>query len=190
MTDTGAVFARTGASDARHTGNAWLSPTNIYANDNTESVCSFAMGSGTSKYLRASNFGFAIPTGATIDGIVVTIGKKSATTDAANYIQDSHVLIVKADNTIGTTDYADTVTKWSTTETAFTYGGATDKWGETWNEASIEDSDFGVVLCVAGTQGDFEGTPTARVDYITITVYYTEGAGATAKPQYYYAQIQ
>jgi hypothetical protein len=120
-----------------------------------------------SHYLKATNFGFAIPTGSAIDGIKVEIEKKNA---SAGTVSDNAVKIVKADGTIGTTNKA-AVGNWSAVEAYAVYGGTTDKWDETWTPAAINDADFGVVLAV--NLDPAAGTAIASIDHIRITVYYT-----------------
>lgn len=122
-----------------------------------------AASSTLTHYLKATNFGFAIPVGATINGIEVQIEKKST----LGTITDSSVKIVKADGSIGSTNKA-LGTTWPTSDTTFSYGGSQDLWGETWAYTDINDSDFGVVLSVSLPMGE-----TASVDYVKIIVNYT-----------------
>jgi len=120
---------------------------------------------------------------------------------------DTAVRIVKSDTTISTTNRSVGST-WSSTESYVSFGGATDKWGETWTIADINDVDFGVVFSAisdepiqthylkatnfgfsipagATIDGIFVEIErkmlgnTPNVDHIRITVYYTEG-GAPA----------
>ena len=128
-------------------------------------------------YLKATNFGFSIPSGATINGIKVEIERLAG---GANYVYDEEVKIVKSDGNIGTENKADTVTDWPWEADAYaTYGGPEDLWSETWSPSDINDVDFGVVLSAEIT----EPTTFARVDHIRITVYYTEEADTT--PPYF-----
>lgn len=72
---TGAFY--TGISTYKSFGsssNLWgLSWTSADINDSTFGVVISAKDSGTSHYLKATNFGFSIPTGATINGILVEV---------------------------------------------------------------------------------------------------------------------
>lgn len=121
---------------------------------------------GDSYYLKATNFGFTIPTGATINGIVVEWEKG---VDGVGGVFDRHTRIVKADGTIGTTNRAITTNQWAAGDNYITSGGSTDLWGETWTAANINDADFG---CVLSAFSDSEGV-TALIDHVRITVYYT-----------------
>jgi hypothetical protein len=58
---------------------------------------------------------------------------------------DKRVRIVKSDGSIGLTDKA-LGTAWNSSDTTSTYGGYSDRWGETWSASDINDVDFGVVI--------------------------------------------
>ena len=120
-TNTAATFPGTG-TDVAASGlsNSWSTdPGRIVADDNSYTYVG-GFGEGTTHYLRGSNFGFAIPSGAIIDGIVVKIGRKAYENTATDFVKDYRLRIVKADGTISTTDRADTSTKWPTTSTRVT----------------------------------------------------------------------
>jgi len=154
----------------------WSYPTSIYVSDNTRASTP-RNSTGTTHYLKATDFGFAIPAGATIDGILVEV----ETWGTAAGDVESEVRLVKADGSIGGTNKA-TGAQIPTTETYVSYGGVSDLWGESWDADKINDADFGVVISdVVGTGGRI------YVDHIRISVYYT--AAATGNPHYYYAQL-
>jgi hypothetical protein len=138
--------------------------------DDTYATASTTIRASTTHYLKATNFGFSIPSGATINGILVEIERKKT---GSALIKDSSVKIVKSDGTIGSTNQADTVNDWPTSDTYKSYGSSSDLWGETWAYSDINDIDFGVVL--SDTQGKYM---VASVDHIRITVYYTAGEGS------------
>ena len=124
--------------------------------------------SNTSNYLQGSDYGFAIPTGATINGIKVVINRLSSNTTAP-FIQDSRVSLVKA-GVIQTTNYASTGTNWTNSLSIATYGGASNLWGTIWTAEEINASAFGVVLSVVNSNPN---SRTATVDYMQISVTYT-----------------
>ena len=150
---------------------AWSNPDNAKASDNSYAIATLTGGYEVSNYLKATNFGFNIPTGATIDGILVEIEKRIF--GDGDVVSDNIVSIVKANGSVGSTNKA-IAGNWTLIEAYSSYGGATDKWSETLTEADINDSDFGVVLSVNGDEDDGGYNSTARVDHIRITVYYTE----------------
>lgn len=173
MADTGATYAGTGANDSAVGTLTWNSPGNITASDNTRSDSNYTSGAGTfyTNYLKATNFGFSIPAGATIEGIVVEVEKLSDGNTANYYAYDTEIKIIKG-GTIGSTNKA-TATHWPTSEAFASYGGASDLWGETWSAADINGSTFGVAVSAAiYTTGSFIRI---YVDSIRITVYYSSG---------------
>ncbi len=166
------ILAGTVVDDATVGTVAWTNPDNAKVSDDVYAT-NTPTDQGISHYLKASNFGFSIPSGATINGILVEFERKANVASGIQNIKDKYIKIVKADGTIGTTDKADTVTLWSTTEAYSSYGSSSDLWGETWDDAKINDIDFGVVLSVTAID-DTVPNPIASVDHIRITVYYTE----------------
>ncbi len=81
----------TGADDAAIGTRTWSNPGNITSSNNTYATAtSSGGGNSTTHYLKATNFGFSIPSGATIDGITVGIERKGTTTGGAgNWVKDS-----------------------------------------------------------------------------------------------------
>lgn len=120
-TTSGPNSAGTGANDTSFGSLAWTNPANATSSNNV--YATRALSSSTdSNYLKATNFGFSIPSGATINGITVEIERKAAALISAT---DVRVRIVKSDGTVGTTtDKADTSITWPTTDTFKTYGGS------------------------------------------------------------------
>lgn len=177
--DSGALSPGTLADDATVGTIAWSNPTNTTSSNNVYATATHN-GGGTTHYLKATNLGFAIPTGATINGIVMEIERSDVQLPSMgiNYqTTDSAVKIVKADGSIGTTNKA-IAGLWtdSSTETYKTYGSSSDLWGETWTAENINDIDFGTVYSVL-LEDDGPTTQKVRVNHIRITVYYTEAGG-------------
>lgn len=168
--DTGATSPGTAADDAAVGTLTWTNVDNIKLNDaDPASVGTTFSSPLTSHYLKATNFGFTIPEGATIDGIFVEIEERDG--GSTGDITDNEVKIVKSDGSIGTENKAK-VPAWTAVTTYTEYGAVDDLWSETWAYTDINDADFGVVLS-AILDGGYR---TAQVDHIQITVYYTEGA--------------
>lgn len=174
MPDTGYVLAGAGTNNNSAGTNAWTSPGNIVS-DNGSVAQSSVETNETTQYLIASNFGFSVPSGATIDGIEMQYERQKFGTGAAS-IQESEIKIVKG-GVIGTTNKADTATNW--TENSFqvvTRGAADDLWGETWTAADVNASDFGVAIRAKGTGSITNRTP--QIDYVQIRITYTPGGGS------------
>lgn len=173
-TTAGPSSGGTFADDSAVGTVAWTNPGNAAASDNTRANAACA--TATTHYLKATNFGFAIPAGATIGGITAEIEHNKG--PMAGYTEN-RISIVKADGTIGTTNKSTGATgPLADADTYVTYGGSADLWDETWTSTSINDSDFGVVFSVTGTAASSQ----AQVDHIRITVTYTAAVSGRSGP--------
>jgi len=164
--DTGATSPGTMANDSSTGTTEWTTVDNAKASDDSYAHVAFPS-DGNTQLLKATNFGFSIPSGATIDGIVVEIEEKSPSKWTVDEILVKLVVggsIVGDNKTFGYNDFP-------AVEAYFSHGGSTDKWGLTPTYSEINASDFGMVL-----QAYAGSTSTADVDHIRITVYYTAGA--------------
>jgi hypothetical protein len=143
----------------------WNNPGNAITSNGQRASTTNTGGAGTySEYLQATGFGFSIPSGATVLGIVVAVQRD----DAQNNTSDQAVRIVKG-GVIGATDKS-SGTNWPTTEAYQSYGSSTDLWGETWTPADINSSNFGFVISARKLAG---GAQAERVNHIQITVHYS-----------------
>ncbi|WP_313342820.1 VWA domain-containing protein, partial [Sedimentibacter sp.] len=158
-----------GTGSPAGSGTNWNNSGRIVSNDNNYASVSLSS-SGTSRYLKGSNYGFNIPDGATIDGIEVIIGRYSSTGILGGRIRDSEVKLVK-NGDVQAANKAATTTDWPNGEGAARYGDSNDLWNTSWTPADINNNNFGVVLSVRNN-ADYERT--AYVDYMQIKVYYTE----------------
>jgi len=164
MADTGWRSPGTTIDDTSFGTKPWYTPNNAQSSDNAYATSFGGVGGGFTHYLKATNFGFSVPVGATIDGIVVEFERKAA---VANLVSDFRINIVKADGAYGTENKA-AGGYWSTTEAYYTYGGSSDLWSLAWTAANINHANFGVgisVLHLANGRAD--------IDHVRITVYYT-----------------
>jgi hypothetical protein len=167
ISSSGPRSAGTGANSG--IGTSWSNPGNVTASDDSRAEAVFTL-DGDSADLKATNFGFNIPSDATISGIVAEV-ERSASGGVG--VTDKKIAIVKG-GTISATNRADTITVWPTADAYKSYGSSTDLWGETWAPADINSSEFG--LAVAASSPDLD---VAGVDNIRITVHYT-AAGTDA----------
>jgi hypothetical protein len=154
------------------TGQSWSNPSNARSSDNSYAVFTPVGTYGAiSDYLRATNFGFAIPSEATINGILVEI-ERYADYRFGNEAEDWEVRIVKG-GVIGSEIKMSEVV-WPISEKYTSFGGSADLWSETWSPSDINSSDFGVVLSAISLHPE-GGTPSSLyVDHFRITVFYTE----------------
>ena len=165
-TSTAATNAGTGTNVTGIGSSVWTSLANITSPIGSPYVTQTVPSNGTTNYLQGTNYGFAVPISATINGITVVIRRQAT---GSNSISDNSVKLVKAGVVVGTS--LSTGAQWS--QGSFsnaTYGSVSTLWGTTWTAAEINASNFGVAL--SATSGS--GTPRQLdVDYMQITVTYT-----------------
>lgn len=165
-------------SSAPYDDDAWVSPTNIYT-DNAAYASVTATSFDTSDYstiLKATTFGFAIPTSpepASIQGILVEVEKYHANGDVVDAVVQ---LTLDGTNQLGD-NKADTTTHWQDAAAIASYGGATDRWGLNLTASEINATTFGVHFVAQAHSDDAD----AYVDYIRVTVYY-EALGRILEP--------
>lgn len=186
MASSGPLYPGTVASvtNAGTSENAetWVGTNNLGADDGSEATITAATydSPDISALLRAGNFGFSIPTDATVNGITVEIDRRNS----AGAASDNRVQLSRGTTFAGLVgdNKADTALDWPTTTAVKTYGGAADLWNTTWTPAQINATDFCVWLSV---QADAANTD-IQVDYIRVTVTYTpanvSGSGGVTIP--------
>lgn len=128
--------------------------------------------------LTVSDFGFAIPAGATINGIVLEVEKKRTAGGTSGIVEDNGLQIMKGGVLVGPNKSQYGI-DWPLTDTYVTYGTSTDLWGTTWTPAEINASDFGVSL--ASISYVCGATITTSIDHVRMTVYYTTTTGISGK---------
>lgn len=173
MASEGPLLAGAGASNSSVGSVTWSSPGNITADDTNRATAT--AGFAQSEYLISSSHGFAIPSGATIDGIVVEARIYSEFGGLFYDVYDAAARIVKG-GAVGSTDKSKVAAWQSGNNLTWTsYGSSSDTWGETWTPADINASGFGFALSANLVGGKISAT--GSVYAIRITVYYTAGGG-------------
>lgn len=156
------TYAGTGASSG--TGTAWANPTRIVANDNSNATSSPAA-FGSTATLGGTQYGFAIPSYATIDGIEFTMG--IAGTGGGSIITAVH--FSKDGTTLSGTNLAASPVSINAFEQPYTFGGPTELAGQTWTPAEINASTFGTLIrCAPGVSAS-----TFSCDYHRVTIYWS-----------------
>lgn len=154
------------------TTNNWVDASFMLTDGSNYAFYVLSPGSNPSDYITVYDFGFSIPTDATIDGIEATIKKSRNGSEVRDYF-------IAFDGPAGESDNkADTVTNWETVKTTLIYGGPTDLWGLTVSPSDINDSSFALGIR-AQTTTPINGT--ARLYYAEVTVYYTESGGGSSQ---------
>jgi hypothetical protein len=171
FTVAGPLFPATGVNDASIGTVAWNEPGAISVSDNFRAEAPMVPGPAISKYLKGTKFGFAIPAGATISGIVVEIERSRG----SEYVSDQSVKLVKAGAIVGS-EHA-VVGNWADgTDPIAKFGSETDLWGTTWTVEQINAEGFGAAISAASATGP---GGYALVDSMRITVYYVPSGGQT-----------
>lgn len=153
-------------------GYSFADPLNSLLSDNNRSIAYSLLSLGHTDYLQATNFGFSIPTAATICGIEVNIEKSAIDLLLTAYIRDNSVRIIKNGSPDGDNMALNAV--WpEDVDANSTYGNTNDLWGTAWTPADINSTDFGVAISaqIRGLIGVF---PAARINHISMTVYYLD----------------
>jgi len=168
------------ANDAAAGTAAWSNPSNAASSNNSYATAAAAFGEGFeeahSQILKATNFGFAIPSGSVINGIVATIEGKASAGPAFLGTYDEDVRLVKG-GVIGGANHA--AGGWPPSEFIATYGSNADLWGLAFAHSDINAANFGIAYRVGFYSAGGSPTVTHFVDHITLTVYYTDPAGQT-----------
>lgn len=146
--------------------NAWLNPTNVDSDNGVEAQVTDATfdANDQTAALRCSNFGFAIPAGSTIDGIVVEVEQRRF----AGGARDHQVQLFSAPGTLVGANKA-TATAWPTTAAVATYGGASDTWTASPTVAMVNSSNFGVQVKGFATGANTD----IGIDFVRITIHYS-----------------
>lgn len=180
MADTGFTLVGTGVEDTSFgSPGQWFADTvaNITADDG-----SYAESDGfpTTTYLKGTNVGLVIPSGATIDGIEVQVQARraSGSPDPGEF---ERVRIVNEGGAIGS-DEQSTNDAITTSPVNYAFGGAAELWADTWSEADVENSNFGFVCAFIRSSGS---NVWVDVDAFWVKVYYTGVNGVTQQHHHY-----
>jgi|GEM_PF-6432812 len=154
----------------------WLNPGYVGADDTLYATVTnyknFDLGIYSYR-LDAVDFGFEIPDGATIDGIVVEFGRF----DDTDNTNDALVQLIQEGTPAGNNNGIGGAA-WDAVDTMVPFGTSTDKWGLTWTPALINAANFGVaVACVSnGNNAD------PQINYLRIIVHYTPSPDILNEP--------
>jgi hypothetical protein len=156
------------------TGEAqWNSCTNAAASDNNRATAGFLLGAFSSvntDYIKMENFGFSVPSGATICGIEVTLERRGQGIIIGSSIVDNIIKLAKNGSPVGS-NYASGAA-WTTSDGSTTYGGSSDLWGSSWTPLDINAAGFGCLFSAQMSSGVASVFLQAEIDYLQISVYY------------------
>lgn len=134
----------------------WSNPSNVLADDGSNATWGAVNGADISDTLYIRNFGFNIPTNASIEGVLVTV-------DGSGFsIYTETFMLVTDGPTLGQN-------KGNFDPLQTSYGGSEDLWNLALTPALVNDSDFGVYVTVGDISG---GDGSASIDHVSVTVYW------------------
>lgn len=140
-------------------GGAWANPGNITVQDGN--FATFTTHNNYSDYLEGTNFGFAIPSGNSIQGIQIDIKGMQTSSDTA----ELNVVLLRAGVPAGTT-----VSTFLPTSNSFiTIGGPNSLFGTTWSPSDIDNTNFGVAMVAFAVPPNIPYT--FSIDFVRITIY-------------------
>jgi hypothetical protein len=161
----------------------WNTLNDVILADNNYAISTQVLGilaTANTNYIQVGGLGFAIPAGATICGITVSVERSAGGLGVGCVVQDADVRIVKNGVLTGT-NHASGV-NWSNSDAVATYGGAADMWGTTWIPADINAAGFGVAIAASLQTGLVGLALSARIDYISVTVHYMSPTTLPLRP--------
>lgn len=176
--DTGSVFPGTVVEDTSTGIGVWVTDVNnVKAWDGVEAftqVIGPPFGTTPSHPINCTNFGFSIPSGATIDGIVASIVQRDANSSPPAW---NHIMqLIKGGSRAGTNKGDDTTNRASSA--LYTFGASNDLWGLTLSPSDVNASNFGVSTSYASSNAI-----QMAVDAFWLTVYYTPASGGIVLPR-------
>lgn len=175
MTDAGPNNAGTGTDIGGGT-YSWTNPGNITADDNSDATAVISGNTVLTNSLVASNFGFSIPSDATVNGVQFGVRawySHDSGTAGAIVIRTAQLRKAGADAGTAKTNAGST---WSTSEAEIgPIGSSSDLWGTTVTPSDANNSGFGLRMQCWWSFG--LGQNTAHIDLVTCTVTYTPAAG-------------
>jgi hypothetical protein len=145
---------------------AWETPGNAKASDGSYAVAKLKAGE-ISNYEKLTDFGFELPEDATVTGFIAAV-ERSCTT----LIYDADVRLVHS-GVIGGGSMTHPG-EWPTSDAVAIYGAADSLWSDSWDAPDVNSSEFGIAIAARCGIGAITGE--AKIDSVSITVYYTEAA--------------
>lgn len=162
-----------GSADQDASGSvSWSNVNNILTSDDSRATAAPTSGSPT-HLLYGTNFGFSIPSNATITGVELYV-ELSKTAGVAN-CNDSQVRLWIS-GAAGSENKARAGNNWTTSDVDTLFGSQTDVWGESLTPAIVNASNFGGGIAAK----QVASTPTAQIDHLYMTVYYTVPSSASS----------
>ena len=141
----------------------WASPSNAASSNDTYTTITTSGTNQTSHYLKLTNFGFAIPTGESVLGVIVRVEGKCS----AGQVKINARIVIGGTTQTGTTR---SEVFGAQSDIYLYFGGHNDIFGQaSISEAQGEASTFGVSIYTS--ENDTSGA-VISIDHVTITIIY------------------
>ncbi len=141
--------------------NEWTDGGNAYLSDEQ-----YATEATVGQRQSYDGYGFSIPNGNQIDGIVVKI-------EASDTVGDGYLDVGLSWNGGGSITATTTTGLLSSSDSVYTLGSPSDLWGRSWTVSDFEDENFGIRLIAR------PGTGTVHVDAISVRIYHSATGGGS-----------
>jgi hypothetical protein len=158
---------------------AWATPENIQDEDADEATVTAATFDSPDPTgdLYGHGFGFTVPAGSTIDGILVEVNRRSIIANSG--VDRSVRLTNNAGARHPTGDNKASATVWGTSAATVSYGGAADTWNAGLTVADINDADWGVRFQAQANIANAD----IGVAWMRVTITYTPPPAAPGPPR-------
>jgi len=161
--------AGTVAEDTSVGTSTWTNPTNAQGAINATYATASTLNGATTHYLKATNFGFTVPAGATILGVYWGFRRKSSSAAEPYFLNGTRMF--NAGGAVGKTLSGGP--NWTTVIEDQKFGSTTGILEFTPSQAEVNASTFGCAISAKNTTG---GTVTGEVDAFNMAVYYAPAA--------------
>lgn len=177
---TSSKYAGTAVDDSSTGTLTWTDPSNATGSDTGTYASAIATASSEyTHYLKLTNYGFAIPAGATINGVQLQIRNAGIATGTGFFAWNA-IRLVNASGTIGSVNKATGTLSSSPTTTSF--GGSADTWSGEASAIDWNDADAGCAISI-GTTPTITGDSYLYVYFVQIIITYTEAPAAGTSPR-------
>lgn len=153
----------------------WSGTSNLTTSNNVRASATVLLGAFAvvySDYIVLKNFGFSIPSYASVTGIEVQMEKRATGLGIGCTVRDHVVRLVRADTLTGTNQAVST--NWTGTDQTATYGGGSGTWGTSWTAAEVNSAGFGVAFSARVATGALSLTLGAELDMVQVRIHYFE----------------
>jgi hypothetical protein len=154
---------------------SWSNPGNAQTSDGNYATAGTTLGigaTGYSDYLVIQNFGFSIPSTATICQIVVDVQRSASGLGIGASVSDKAVQLVQNGSLYGNNLASGSA--WPSSDGTATYGNAllATTWGGSWQPADVNSANFGVAISTKIKEGVVGLFMQGKINQVTVTIIY------------------